>query len=973
MSALSSLVLVLCLAHGPAAQEPPQAAPRAMLRTHVEHDGRPLEGRARIKLAITRGARQVWSHDGTGDPERAPEGALSVAIEHGELELELGAEPQVPLPQELFDAPGGALLHLWVESDGRFLRCPTPLPFGASAPAAAASGLERSDAVLEERLEREREGDEDDDEPKNPGERERFRRQQRLDDRGGIAADALLEARRQLDQMPVLQPGDGLNKDASLWSWSWLGPGNVGGRIRSILTHPGQPSTLFIGSVGGGIWRSLAAGLSWAPMDDFMPSLAVSSLAMRPGTPSVLYAATGEGFGNYDGLPGAGIFRSADGGLTWGHLATTNPAGDESWRWVNRLATHPTQPDWLFAITSDGRVWRSMDQGSGFTQVLATGQGGRDIKVHPSLGQYVAVGTTGGVWTSAGSGAAGTWTFQSTGAAGKLPSGGGRAELAFAAGTPVTIYASIDRNKGEIWRSTDAGATWSLRSTGFQYLGNQGWYNNTIWVDPLLSDRIVFGGIDLWRSTSGGASPVRISDWSLYHIGGLSAHGDNHAIVPHAQYDGFFNTTVYVGNDGGIQRADDIWSVIPTSGWTNLANGLGITQFLGGAAAPDGSRIIGGTQDNDTLRYLPSGGANGWYQAETGDGGACAIDYQSPSRLYSEYTELLIEKSTDGGNTYASAVSGLTDAGNCCNAVFIASFRLDPNDPHFLVAGGTSVWRATNYASSWSAIRGPITDGTWSSGKCDPPGAPTTCANAQNPRVTALAIAKGDSGVIWAGYESGRVSRTLDGGSVWANVDSNLPDRFVTSIAIHPWDKNQVFVTFGGYQQQSIWYTPDGGQTWADRTGTAPYTLPAVQLNSVVFHPAQPNWVYVGTDLGVLASEDLGVTWSKLPLIPGVGHEGPVNTEVAELFWQGGQHLIAATHGRGMYRATPFAVLYVDRLHVGAEQGTFELPFKTVAAAQAAATPGSVIAIKGETYPEAPLTFTSSGTLQAVGGVVIIR
>ena len=124
------------------------------------------------------------------------------------------------------------------------------------------------------------------------------------------------------------------------------------------------------------------------------------------------------------------------------------------------------------------------------------------------------------------------------------------------------------------------------------------------------------------------------------------------------------------------------------------------------------------------------------------------------------------------------------------------------------------------------------------------------------------------------------------------------------------------------------------------------------------------------TDLHIVDGE---LTEPKLPLIPGVGHEGPVNTEVSELFWQGGAHLIAATHGRGMYRATPFNVLYVDKLHTGVEQGTLEQPFKTVSAAQAAAVADSVIVIQGETYLEAPLTFVQSATLKAVNGTVILR
>ena len=100
-------------------------------------------------------------------------------------------------------------------------------------------------------------------------------------------------------------------------------PGNVGGRIRSIVVHPNKPDTLFAGSVGGGIWKTTNGGASWTPVDDFMAVLSVSSLVINPANPSVMFAGTGEGYGNADSLRGAGIFKSVDGGTTWTQLPGT--------------------------------------------------------------------------------------------------------------------------------------------------------------------------------------------------------------------------------------------------------------------------------------------------------------------------------------------------------------------------------------------------------------------------------------------------------------------------------------------------------------------------------------------------------------------------------------------------------------------------------------------------------------------------
>ncbi|HYR06678.1 MAG TPA: hypothetical protein VEQ60_02840, partial [Longimicrobium sp.] len=123
--------------------------------------------------------------------------------------------------------------------------------------------------------------------------------------------------------------------------WVALGPGNVGGRVRSIVVHPTNPAVLWAGSVGGGVWRTEDAGVSWLPVDDFLANLAVTSMVMDPTNPRILYAGTGEGFYNGDALRGAGIFRTTD-GTRWTHLPKTAGA---DFQWVNRLA-----------VSRDGRV-----------------------------------------------------------------------------------------------------------------------------------------------------------------------------------------------------------------------------------------------------------------------------------------------------------------------------------------------------------------------------------------------------------------------------------------------------------------------------------------------------------------------------------------------------------------------------------------------------------------------------------------
>ncbi|MCF8347332.1 MAG: hypothetical protein K9G61_00845 [Bacteroidales bacterium] len=793
----------------------------------------------------------------------------------------------------------------------------------------------------------------------------KYRRKSRADANGNIPMDGLIKAKEHIAKMT------NQSRDAGLWEWEWMGPTNIGGRIRTILPDPNNSNNIWIGSASGGIWKTTNGGATWSPVNDFLPSLSISSLVFDPSTTAVMYAATGEGFGNEDALPGAGIFKSIDSGVTWTQLPSTN---NIDFMYVNRLAAHPN-PDSsgiIYAVTNANKAFKTTDGGVSWETILFITNDPTDIRISPVNHNKIIVGTKRDVFLSLDYGE--NWVQQTTGAANKLPATGVRCEVTFCPSNANRIYVSMDRNLGEIWRSDDNGDTWVRRNTGTNYFGNptsQGWYDNAIWVNPENSDQLIVGGVDLFRSTDGGSSLTQISRWQDYHNGGNanSAHADQHVIIEASDYNQSTNPVVYFGNDGGIQMTEDIWSVTNNSGWINLANtSLGITQFFGGAASDDGSIIVGGAQDNDKLRYKSTGtwsGINNWFQAQTGDGGYAAINYNNPSIVYGSYIRLGIKKSTDGGDSYVYSNSGISDAGNKFRSLFISPFSMDPNNPAKLVAGGSRIYRTIDHADNWTQIRADI-------------GSPF--GSSYYYVCSAIDIAKGNSGIIWVGYDNGQVAMTSDTGAVWNIVDINgvgLPNRYVTDIAINPNNSNQVFVTFGEYEPDNIWYTPDAGQTWENRSGTAPNDLPALQVNTIRVHPTNGNWVYIGTDLGVFASEDRGENWSVItnPNYGSTGHEGPVNTEVSELFWQGDEFLIAATHGRGMYRTGgPVYKIYVNSNAAPGGDGSQNRPFKTVEEAASVAGPGSYIYIEAGVYNESSIILLmNKGYVVATNGNVIIQ
>ena len=786
-----------------------------------------------------------------------------------------------------------------------------------------------------------------------------YRRLSRADSTGNIPMNALLRAKKHIENMPSYK-----SKDAGLWEWEWLGPGNIGGRIRTILSDPDDPNIIWIGSVSGGIWKTTNGGSHWYKIDDFLPSLAISSMVFNSQNKNIMYAGTGESYAG-DGLPGAGIFKSTDGGIHWSQLPSTD---NNDFRYVNRLCAHPDSGDVIYAVTNTKTLFKTIDGGVSWDSIGSFESIPLDVKIDPSNVNEIYVGCRNALYISYDYGA--TWELQTTGTGGKLPENPGRCEIGICQSSPNKIYISMNRNKGELWTSTNNGSTWSLINSGEEYLGKQGGYNNAIWVAPDNSDRLVVGGIDVYGSRNGGSWLRKISDWTHYHNGGTaySAHADQHCIVPVSNYDSDDNPIILVGNDGGIQRNTDAWGINAPHSWENLATGtLGITQFYGGSATRTGSVIIGGAQDNDKLRYRASGswsGPSNWYQATTGDGGFCAINYNNPSIIYGEYVHLSVQKSTDNGDSYSDAYSGITDVDSGATALFIAPLVMDPNNPNILVAGGSKIWRTTNGANTWHEIRDTIGSYINSSG------------NKIFLRCSAIDIAKDNSSCIWVGYEDGHIARTHNAGLSWIRVDNNsadLPNRYVTDIAINPNNQNEVWVTFGSYNYNRVWFTDDDGITWQNRSGTAPNNLPAIQVNTIKVHPSNGNYIYVGTDMGVFASQDKGLNWSVTAHYP--DNEGPVNTEVSELFWQGDEFLIAATHGRGMFRTeTPLVNVYVDGNASPGGNGSQSDPFNNIYNAEHTRGPGSNMIIETGNYQIiTPLLLQKQGMIKANNGQVLIK
>jgi hypothetical protein len=667
--------------------------------------------------------------------------------------------------------------------------------------------------------------------------------------------------------------------------WQSIGPNNVGGRVRALAFDPRNANKVFAGTASGGLWISEDGGESWRANHDFLPNLSVTTIVVDPANPAVMYLGTGEASA---GLVGVGAFKSTDSGSTWRYLEKTSADANFDWRFVNRLAIHPGQPQVLLAaLTHNDRVTGSIYRSAngGLTWTRAASLRALDIAFDPNTPSNALAGLDdGGLAYSRDAGA--TWTR--TGRLIAAPSGRGdtaRAEIAFARSQPGVVYASIDNAKGEVWRSDDSGATWQKMGAP-QHLGPQGDYDNAIWVDPTDASHVIVAGLDIYQSRDAGVTFIKVSDWT---IAPDSPHADHHALVSPPNFAA--NPALFNGNDGGVYKALNVYSLANGTagvGWQNMNIGLAVTQFYSGAGrTAAGGRIIGGTQDNGSLQL----GLGSWRTFRGGDGGYVAVDPVSDQAFFGEYVYLAIHRSLNGGGTSQYICNGITEAlpaetdGNSycgANATqkanFIAPFILDPNNSSRLLAGANSLWLTENakgFPPAWRVIKPP--------------------SPANENYINAIAVAEGNGNVVWAGHNNGEVYRSLDGlalSPTWARVGVGaLPARRVNRITIDRDNPNRVIVSLTGFVADNVWQTTDGGVTWASITGN----LPDAPVFDVKRHAANANWLYAATSVGVFTSESGGGTWSTT-------NEGPANTRVREIFWLDNNTLGAATYGRGMFK-----------------------------------------------------------------------
>lgn len=633
-------------------------------------------------------------------------------------------------------------------------------------------------------------------------------------------------------------------KSASVNTWQLLGPSTIpplssgydstntsgwsgggAGRLNMVWNNPLKTTTIYAGSGSGGLWRSYNGGTTWTPIGDQLASLGVTDLQCVPNDTNTMYLATGDLDGN--AIPSVGLLKSTDNGNTWhatGLSFTLNQG-----MILGNILIDPLNVKTLYVASNNG-VMKSTDSAHTWTMLTSWSINSvTDIAMNPGNHSLIYATTFfGGYYYSTDGGT--TWNQPAS-----LPAVGQaiREAIGVTPANPAYVYviAASTANSGfyGFYQSTDSGKTftaqftmavdsvnllsWAKTGTGDQYgfpsTGGQGSYDLPIAVNPKNPQQVIIGGVDMWETNDGGTTWADISFWADSAIKPDYAHADIHRIIYLPD-----TSAVYAGTDGGI------FSKNISGVWSDISSGLSIGQIYKlGASSHTNNLVISGWQDNGTNE--DNGPGNSWQMVMGSDGSTCLIDRSNDNYQYGSFVEGWIEGSTDGGQSFNTISSSITENGG-----WVTPFVQDPVNSQTLYAGYVHVWSTTDRGTNWTELAAL-------------PG------NTNN--IVDLRVAASNNQYIYATTGSD-VYATQNGGSSWSNISGGLPvsTDYCNELCISPTNPDKVWAVFSGFDTNRVYYSSNAGASWK----SVSYGLPQYPVNCIIYQNGTKDGIYVGTDVG---------------------------------------------------------------------------------------------------------------------------
>jgi photosystem II stability/assembly factor-like uncharacterized protein len=698
------------------------------------------------------------------------------------------------------------------------------------------------------------------------------------------------------------------DKDSALFTalnWKSIGPNNSG-RSVAVASSNARPNEWYMGTTGGGVFKSVDSAKTWTPITDKYFGGTIGAIAVSESNPDIVYVGGGEFAVRGNTSHGDGMWKSTDAGKTWTFVGL----GDA--RQIARVRVHPADPNVVY-VAALGHLWgpnpergifRTRDGGKTWTKVLFRNDSTGAIElvldpVNPNI-MYA------GFWQVhrkpwyLGSGGAGSGIFKSTDGGDTwkeitrnpgLPKGTlGNIGIAVSPVKPARVWALIEAEPdGGVYRSDDGGATWTFLS-GESEIRQRPWYYNRIYAHPTDTNTVFSTNVGPYKSTDGGKHWRRA-------FGG----GDNHDL--------WISRTdpnrIGVAHDGGV-------SITYDGGKTRIDPDLPTAQYYHVLLTEHFPYHICGSQQDGPAGCIPSSGFGGGFYGVAGcESGYIAVDPRQPDISYGGCYGGSMSR-MDKRTGFSTSLDPWPADGVGHHAGYYKHrmqwtypILFSPHDPNILYVGSNVVFKSTTEGRSWTAISPDLTRADPAT--LGPSGGPISLDQTSVEHyATVFAIAESPSrkGVIWTGSDDGLIHISRDAGKNWTNVTPKDMPPFtrVSIIEASPFDPGTVYVAANRFQLDDnapyLYKSTDYGKSWTRiDNGIAPGEFTRV----IRADPVRRGLLFAGTERGVWVSLDDGASWRRfqrgLPAVP-----------IHDLAIKDGD-LVAATHGRSFWRVSDLSTL----------------------------------------------------------------
>ncbi len=688
--------------------------------------------------------------------------------------------------------------------------------------------------------------------------------------------------------------------------WRNIGPYR-GGRSVAVSGVVNDPLTYYMGTVGGGVWKTADAGVSWQNISDgqFKTS-SVGAVEVAASNANIIYVGMGEhAIRGVMSSYGDGVYKSTDGGKTWQHL------GLALTRHIAAIRIHPKQPDRVViaaqgAVYGPGRdrgVYTSSDGGKNWQQTLYVDEntGCVDLAMDPNnpLVLYAAMwdhrrlpwqvrsgGKGSGLYKSVDGGE--NWVKLEKG----LPKALGKMAVAVSGANSEKLYAVIEsdteKEEGGLFVSSDAGRSWSRASKDHNTV-HRAWYYVEVAADPLNEEVVYVMSSPMLKSIDGGKT-----------FGFMQTmHGDHHQMW------------INPANSKNFILADDGGAVVTFNGgqtWSAQSNQPTAQLYRVNADNLFPYNVYGGQQDNTSLKIASrstagySIGERDWSPSAGGESAFLAFDPNNPKYVmggsYQGTIEVLDQQLMEGRNIMQKPLQyqSLQPKNMRYRYNWNAPIICSPHDPATFYHGGNVLFKTTNLGKTWQPVSPDLTRNDTS--RMGVSGVPYTNEGAGGENygtLTYIVESPAEQGVIYTGSDDGLVQLTRDGGKNWTNITpAGLPECLINSIEVSPHEKGTAYIATTRYKfndfSPAIFKTTNYGVSWVKLVnGINGDAYTRVVREDVV----TKDLLYAGTETGLYLSFNGGGLWQPFQL------NLPV-TPITDLKLHQGD-LIAATGGRSFW------------------------------------------------------------------------